>query len=79
MLNIMANQGGKRAGSGRKKHIPPLKARCINLTDEQAKLLRLWGRGDMGAGVRWLIDAAKLLVRRVEQAQPDSDDRLGTS
>lgn len=64
----MATRGGRRAGAGRKKNDPPTKARCIHLTDEQVKLLRMWGRGDVSAGARWLIDTAKLLVRRATPA-----------
>lgn len=55
----------KKTG-GRKKHVPPLKKRCMNLTDDQCKLLRMWGRGDLSAGLRWLIEAAKHLVRKEE-------------
>lgn len=32
------------------------------MTDAQAALLRKWGRGDLGAGLRWLVDSAALLV-----------------
>lgn len=32
--------------------------RCVYLTDDQARLLRRWGRGDASAGLRWLIDSA---------------------
>lgn len=56
--------GGKREGAGRRKHVPPLKKRCVNLTDEQCKLLRMWGRGDLSAGLRWLIAAAAPLIKR---------------
>lgn len=67
----------KPLGSGRKKHYPPLKRRCVSITDEQAKLLCAWGRGDMSAGLRWLIEAASVFVRkvpveRVEQRKPES-------
>lgn len=41
---------------GRPRHVPPLKKRQINLTDVQVGLLRKWGRGDVSAGLRWLID-----------------------
>lgn len=50
---------------GRPRHDPPLKARCVKLTDDQVKLLRKLGRGDMSAGLRWLIDAAELFLRKV--------------
>lgn len=52
------------AKRGRKRNNPPCKARCICLTDEQVKLLRMWGRGDVSAGLRWLIESAKSMVRR---------------
>lgn len=59
---------GKKTG-GRKKLNPPVKQRCIMLTDEQCKLLRMWGRGDLSAGLRWLISAAAPLIRKVEKNQ----------
>lgn len=49
---------------GRKRNNPPTKARCVHLTDEQVKLLRMWGRGDVSAGLRWLIDSAKSMVSK---------------
>lgn len=49
----------------RRKHVPPLKRRHVNLTDEQTRLLRAWGRGDVSAGLRWLIDAAAPLVVKI--------------
>lgn len=54
---------------GRKKHIPPLVRRHLRVTDEQIKLLRMWGRGDASVGLRWLIEQAKHVVRR-----PDTDE-----
>lgn len=57
----------KRNKGGRKRNNPPCKARCIYLTDEQVKLLRMWGRGDVSAGLRWLVDTAKTLVIRPEK------------
>lgn len=59
-----SKRGGRRAGAGRPKNNPPTKVRCIHLTDNQVKLLRLWGRGDVSAGARWLIDAAAPIVHR---------------
>jgi hypothetical protein len=50
---------------GRKPINPPVRARCVNLTDEQVKLLRMWGRGDVSAGLRWLIDTATPMIRRI--------------
>lgn len=57
-------RGGKRAGAGRKAHVPPLKRKCVRITEAQARLLRMWGRGDASAGLRWLIEQAKHVVRR---------------
>lgn len=57
-------RGGRREGAGRKPHDPPLRKRLVSITDEQARLLRTWGRGDLSAGLRWLIDAAAHVVHR---------------
>lgn len=52
------------AKRGRKKNNPPTKACCIRITEEQIKLLRMWGHGDVSAGLRWLINnAAPFVVR----------------
>lgn len=59
-------RGGKRAGAGRKPSIPPRKRLGVYITEEQAKLLRMWGRGDLSAGLRWLIDMSVSVVRRAE-------------
>jgi hypothetical protein len=64
----MAGGGGKR---GRPAHVPPLKRICVHLTDEQMRLLRMWGRGDLAAGLRWLIDVAAPHVRK--RATPDRE------
>ncbi len=61
---MAGSHGGKREGAGRKRHIPPLKNKCVRLTEEQESMLRKWGRGDVSAGLRWLIDQAKHLVRK---------------
>ncbi len=66
----MAGKGGRREGAGRKRHVPPLKEYHISLTEEQARLLRMWGRGDMSAGVRWLITAAKPLICHQSELTP---------
>lgn len=58
----------KKTG-GRKAHVPPLKKKRVNMTDEQAKLLMKWGRGDLSAGLRWLIEEAKRWVHK-----PGPDD-----
>lgn len=52
---------------GRKPNDPPTKAYCVHITEEHSKLLRMWGRGDMSAGLRWLIDAAAVMVRKPDQ------------
>lgn len=57
----------KRRGH-RRKHVPPLRKRGVCLTDEQVALLRKWGKGDVSAGLRWLIDAAALLIVRTDEA-----------
>lgn len=67
----MAGHGGRRVSAGRPKNDPPCHRCSLYLTDEQIKLLRMWGRGDMSAGLRWLVDTAKLLIWRSTR----SDDR----
>lgn len=62
-----SEHGGKRRGAGRKKHVPPLKNRMVMLTDEQCRLLRMWGRGSVSAGLRWLIDQAKDVVYKPKE------------
>ena len=61
---MVGNRGGKRSGAGRRRNDPPTRKVSLSLTDEQVKLLRMWGRGDVSAGLRWLIDAAVPHVRR---------------
>lgn len=63
----MAGKGGKREGAGRKRHVPPLKKRYVGITEEQEKLLRMWGKGDVSAGLRWLINTAAPLIKRVDE------------
>lgn len=64
-------RGGKRKGAGRPRSDPPTVSQSMRLTIEQIRLLRQWGRGDASAGLRWLIDQAKHLVRK-----PDVDSCL---
>ena len=64
-------RGGLRPNAGRRAHVPPLKRRCVNITDDQAALLRKWGKGDVSLGLRWLIDQAKNLVRKVEKKEEE--------
>lgn len=54
----MANRGGRRVGAGRKRNDPPTRKISLSLTEEQVRLLRMWGRGDVSAGLRWLVEAA---------------------
>lgn len=56
--------GGRRVGAGRKPHIPPLKKRKVSLTDAQALLLRVYGRGDLSAGLRWLVEVTAAVIGR---------------
>lgn len=63
-------KGGRREGAGRKAHVPPLKRRVLTLTEDQAKLLRMWGKGDMSAGLRWLINQAAQVVYKPKDDQP---------
>lgn len=60
----MANRTQRRGH--RRRNDPPTKPRCIRLTDEQVKLLRMWGKGDVSAGLRWLINAAAPMIVRAD-------------
>ncbi len=53
---------------GRKAIDPPVKQRCVRLSDAQVKLLRMWGRGDLSAGLRWLIETAAPMICKREEA-----------
>ena len=61
---INNGHGGKRPGAGRKKATDPLATYHVDITPAQASLLKGWGGGDISAGLRWLIDAASILVRK---------------
>lgn len=61
--------GGKRPGAGRKPHVPPLRQRGLRITDAQAALLRMWGRGDMSAGLRWLITVVAPFIHKVNASE----------
>lgn len=63
----------RRKTGGRKKHNPPLHKYHITMTEEQARLLRMWGRGDLCAGLRWLIDVAAPLVHKPVTDDPHSN------
>lgn len=69
MKKKISGRGGKRAGSGRKKRSDPIATYSINITIEQAKVLKDWGNGDMSAGMRWLIEASILFVRPSNKAR----------
>lgn len=56
----------KKPRGHRRKHVPPLIKTHVSLTEEQAKLLRMWGRGDLSAGLRWLVNQAKKFVKKVQ-------------
>jgi hypothetical protein len=56
--------GGRRSGAGRPRGPRPLPVRSVRMSPEHAKLLRLWGGGDLSAGLRWLIDAAAPLIQQ---------------
>lgn len=49
---------------GRRPNNPPCKRYGVYMTEAQAKLLRMWGHGDVSAGLRWLIDTSALLVKK---------------
>ena len=66
----MSAHGGKRKGAGRPRNDPPTKSHNVCITDEQARLLRMWGRGDLSAGLRWLIEAAAPMVGRPVEELP---------
>lgn len=56
-------RGGRRVGAGRKRKAV-LATYSVDMTAEQAALLKAWGNGDISAGLRWLIDVAEIFVRR---------------
>jgi len=51
---------------GRKRLLPEQRRKkvCVCMTDAQAKLLRKWGKGNLSAGLQWLIERAAPLVRK---------------
>ena len=60
-------RGGKRAGSGRKKADNSINTYSVRITPEQVELLKLWGGGDISAGLRWLMSVAAIFVQQREQ------------
>ncbi len=64
-----------KSNHGRPRHDPPLIRTQVKLTEEQMKLLRIWGRGCMAEGLRWLIDeAAKLVLKREKPGPPRNSE-----
>lgn len=66
-------KGGSRKGAGRRADDPPTRQRCIRLSEEHVKLLRMWGRGDLTAGIRWLIEVAAPLVHKKKKEEKRVD------
>jgi hypothetical protein len=55
--------GGKRAGAGPKRKRDPIVTYSVRMSHAHAEMLRLWGGGDISAGLRWVMDNATMLVR----------------
>ena len=64
MKKYVERRGGRRVGAGRKKATDPIVTYSVKITNTQAKLLKVWGGGDISAGLRWLIDIADMFVRK---------------
>jgi hypothetical protein len=62
MRKKILGRGGRRPGSGRKKKADPIVTYSVDITTEQAEFLRIWGDGDISAGLRWLIEASALFI-----------------
>lgn len=56
-----------RRKRGRPRSDPATRNVKLRLTEVQIKLLRAWGRGDVSAGLRWLVDAMTPFIRRRER------------
>lgn len=69
-------RGGRRPGAGRKKKDSAREKYNVYITPRQAELLKMWGGGDISAGLRWLVDAAEPLIGHaiVPTLMPVSDD-----
>ena len=65
-----SKRGGKRKGAGRPRSNPPTIGQNVRITSHHAKLLRMWGKGDVSAGLRWLIDAVAPMIHRPDPTQP---------
>lgn len=59
-------RGGRRVGSGRKKSTDPIVTYHVHITSAQASLLKKWGAGDISAGLRWLVEAASVLIQKIK-------------
>ncbi len=57
-MTAKKTHGGKRKHAGRKAPEKPLKLRSVRLNDDEVSLLKMWGAGDMTAGIRGLIAKA---------------------
>ena len=59
-------RGGKRTGSGRKRKHDPVVTYSVHITAAHASLLKEWGGGNISAGLRWLVDAASILIHKIK-------------
>ena len=63
----MVRRGQPNPNAGRKPlYNVPLRQLKVYLTDEQIKLLRRYGRGNVSGGLRWLIEQSEGLIRKVK-------------
>ncbi len=63
-MEAKSRKGGKRKGAGRKRNNPPTIPQTIYLTEEEIRLVLLWGKGSISSGLRWLIaEASKVIVK----------------
>ena len=68
MKHYKSTHGGKRIGAGRKPS--GIVDYHVRITKHQAALLKTWGGGDLSAGLRWLVDAAVVIVRKAQRTPP---------
>ena len=73
---MKCKHGGSRPGAGRKRTADPVVRSHygVDITHAQAEFLKLLGGGDLSAGLRWLVEAARPMVRRsapVRLPQPE--------
>ena len=57
-MQTKSTHGGARKNAGRKPSATPslLKVRSVRLSDDEVRLLKRWGGGDMTAGIRVMIE-----------------------